>query len=65
VAAMLGATFILDDPIFNGLAISLIFGIFVSTVLTLVVIPLLYYAVYRRAHPAPPPEPTLLKEQPS
>ena len=29
VAAMLGAFFILDDPIFNGLAISLIFGIFV------------------------------------
>ncbi|MBP8163364.1 MAG: efflux RND transporter permease subunit, partial [Propionivibrio sp.] len=42
LAAMLGALFILDDPIFNGLAISLIFGIFVSTVLTLVVIPVLY-----------------------
>ncbi len=27
LAAMLGAGFILDDPIFNGLAISLIFGI--------------------------------------
>jgi multidrug efflux pump subunit AcrB len=47
-AAMLGATFILDDPIFNGLAISLIFGILVSTVLTLVVIPVLYYAAYRK-----------------
>ncbi|MBS0611917.1 MAG: efflux RND transporter permease subunit [Proteobacteria bacterium] len=46
LAAMLGALFILDDPIFNGLAISLIFGILVSTVLTLVVIPLLYFAVY-------------------
>ncbi len=45
VAAMLGAFFILDDPIFNGLAISLIFGILVSTVLTLVVIPLLYYSL--------------------
>ncbi len=44
LAAMLGALFILDDPIFNGLAISLIFGILVSTVLTLVVIPVLYYA---------------------
>ena len=44
VAAMLGALFILDDPIFNGLAISLIFGILVSTLLTLVVIPVLYYA---------------------
>jgi multidrug efflux pump subunit AcrB len=44
LAATLGALFILDDPIFNGLAISLIFGILVSTVLTLVVIPVLYYA---------------------
>ena len=47
LAAMLGAFFILDDPIFNGLAISLIFGIAVSTVLTLVVIPVLYYVAYR------------------
>ncbi|MGV8923721.1 MAG: efflux RND transporter permease subunit, partial [Thermomonas sp.] len=48
MAAMLGAFFILDDPIFNGLAISLIFGILVSTVLTLVVIPLLYYVLKMR-----------------
>jgi multidrug efflux pump subunit AcrB len=48
LAAMLGALFILDDPIFNGLAISLIFGILVSTLLTLVVIPVLYYAVNRK-----------------
>ncbi|MDP3614013.1 MAG: efflux RND transporter permease subunit, partial [Rubrivivax sp.] len=48
LAAMTGAVFILDDPIFNGLAISLLFGIFVSTLLTLVVIPVLYYAVNRR-----------------
>jgi multidrug efflux pump subunit AcrB len=48
LAAMLGALFILDDPIFNGLAISLIFGILLSTLLTLVVIPVLYYAAYRR-----------------
>ncbi len=47
LAAMIGALFILDDPIFNGLAIALIFGILVSTVLTLVVIPVLYYAAYR------------------
>ena len=47
LAAMIGALFILDDPIFNGLAISLIFGISVSTVLTLVVIPVLYYAAMR------------------
>ena len=48
VAAMMGAFFILDDPIFNGLAVSLVFGILVSTVLTLVVIPLLYYVLLRR-----------------
>jgi multidrug efflux pump subunit AcrB len=47
LAAMLGAFFILDDPIFNGLAISLVFGILVSTLLTLVVIPILYYVAYR------------------
>ena len=47
LAAMLGALFILDDPIFNGLALSLIFGILVSTLLTLVVIPVLYYAAMR------------------
>ena len=50
LAAMLGALFILDDPIFNGLAISLIFGILVSTVLTLLVIPLLYYIAFRSSH---------------
>jgi len=50
LAAMMGAFFILDDPIFNGLAVSLIFGIAVSTLLTLVVIPVLYYALYHRRY---------------
>ncbi|MBP6541442.1 MAG: efflux RND transporter permease subunit, partial [Piscinibacter sp.] len=54
LAAMIGAFFILDDPIFNGLAVSLIFGIFVSTLLTLIVIPVLYFALYRRRHETPP-----------
>ncbi len=61
LAAMLGAFFILDDPIFNGLAISLVFGILVSTLLTLVVIPLLYFVAMRRREAAPPslpPSPT-------
>ena len=53
LAAMIGAFFILDDPIFNGLAVSLIFGILVSTLLTLVVIPVLYYALYRRRMESP------------
>jgi len=49
LAAMLGALFILDDPIFGGLAISMIFGILVSTLLTLVLIPVMYYAfMYKR-----------------
>jgi len=53
VAAMAGAFFILDDPIFSGLAVSLIFGIFVSTILTLVVIPVVYYGVmHERLKPA-------------
>jgi len=46
-AAIIGAMFIIDDPIFNGLAIALIFGIFVSSLLTLVVIPVLYYIAMR------------------
>jgi multidrug efflux pump subunit AcrB len=48
LAAIMGAFFILDDPIFNGLAIALIFGILISTMLTLVVIPVLYYALKQR-----------------
>ncbi|MEZ5598907.1 MAG: efflux RND transporter permease subunit [Pseudomonadales bacterium] len=48
IAAMTGAFFILDDPIFNGLAVSLIFGILVSTLLTLIVIPVLYFSYRRR-----------------
>ena len=48
LAAMTGAFFILDDPIFNGLAVSLIFGILISTALTLVVIPILYFSYRRR-----------------
>ena len=65
-AAMVGAFFILDDPIFNGLAVSLIFGILVSTVLTLVVIPLLYYTLLKRVKIAPASRPlAVLPEQTS
>jgi multidrug efflux pump subunit AcrB len=41
--ALLGAWPITLDPIFSGLAWSIIFGLFVSTAFTLVVIPLMYY----------------------
>jgi multidrug efflux pump subunit AcrB len=43
---MLGAWPITLDPIFSGLAWALIFGLFVSTAFTLVVIPTAYYIVY-------------------
>ncbi|MDF3021309.1 MAG: multidrug transporter AcrB [Steroidobacteraceae bacterium] len=57
LAAMIGAFFILDDPIFNGLAVSLIFGILISTLLTLLVIPVIYYAYLKRQEaPAAPQE---------
>ncbi|WP_246472489.1 hypothetical protein [Azospirillum tabaci] len=39
VAAMIGAAFILTDPIFQGLAISLLFGLFSSTLLMVLAIP--------------------------
>ncbi len=42
LAAMIGAAFIITDPIFQGLAISLVFGLASSTVLTPLVIPAIY-----------------------
>jgi multidrug efflux pump subunit AcrB len=45
-AAMLGAAPIIIDPIFSGLAWSLIFGLFASTVFTLFVIPVAYWLLY-------------------
>jgi multidrug efflux pump subunit AcrB len=46
IAAMMGGFFIIDDPIFGGLAVSLISGILVSTILTLLVVPVVYYATH-------------------
>ncbi|CAO3357599.1 efflux RND transporter permease subunit [Azospirillum palustre] len=53
VAAMIGAAFILTDPIFQGLAISLLFGLLSSTLLTVLVIPAIY-VVLRDDAPALP-----------
>lgn len=47
-AVVIGAAVILFDPIFQGLAISLVFGAIVSTMLTLVVVPLVYYITERK-----------------
>lgn len=50
-AVALGAIVILSDPIFQGLAISLIGGTITSTFLTLLVVPLLYYKMMRNKYP--------------
>jgi multidrug efflux pump subunit AcrB len=47
-AVVIGASIILFDPIFQGLAISLVFGAIVSTLLTLIVVPLIYYVTERK-----------------
>jgi multidrug efflux pump subunit AcrB len=51
LAAMIGAVTILTDPIFQGLAISLLFGLFSSTVLTVLVIPAIYVTFRGGAKP--------------
>ncbi|MHB8666079.1 MAG: efflux RND transporter permease subunit [Burkholderiales bacterium] len=48
LAIILGSAVMVTDPVFGGLAVSLIFGTFASTALTLIVIPLLYYLWERR-----------------
>jgi multidrug efflux pump subunit AcrB len=47
-AVVIGASIILFDPIFQGLAISLVAGAIVSTLLTLLVVPLIYYVTERK-----------------
>ncbi|EGF90020.1 acrB/AcrD/AcrF family protein [Asticcacaulis biprosthecium C19] len=49
LAAMIGAAVILTDPIFQGLAISLLFGLLSSTLLTVLVIPAIYIVMKERA----------------
>jgi multidrug efflux pump subunit AcrB len=64
IAAMIGAAVILTDPIFQGLAISLLFGLASSTALTVLVIPAIYVVLRggeppagTGAHPRPSPRP--------
>lgn len=47
-AVVIGAAVILFDPIFQGLAISLVAGAIASTILTLLVVPLIYYITERK-----------------
>lgn len=53
-AAMIGAGVILSDPIFQGLAISLLFGLASSTALTVLVIPAIYVVLRPDRGAAPP-----------
>jgi multidrug efflux pump subunit AcrB len=48
----LGAWPITLDPIFSGLAWALIFGLLASTLFTLVIVPTIYYMIYRKKHAA-------------
>ena len=43
LAIIFGSAVMVSDPVFGGLAVSLIFGTLASTLLTLVVIPIMYY----------------------
>ena len=55
-AAMIGAAVILTDPIFQGLAISLLFGLASSTLLTVLVIPAIYVVLRDDGRPFAEPE---------
>jgi multidrug efflux pump subunit AcrB len=54
LSAMFGSWVITLDPIFSGLAWSFIFGLFASTMFTLVVVPLIYYMLERKKPGAAP-----------
>ena len=55
LAAMIGAAMILPDPIFQGLAISLLFGLASSTLLTVLVIPAIYIVLRDDQEPTQQP----------
>jgi multidrug efflux pump subunit AcrB len=48
LAVVVGSFVMLFDPIFQGLAIAMMFGAVVATILTLVVVPVLYYEIKSR-----------------
>jgi multidrug efflux pump subunit AcrB len=56
LAAMIGAATILLDPIFQGLAISLLFGLASSTLLTVLVIPAIYVVLRDADRVTKPPQ---------
>ncbi len=56
---VIGAVVILFDPIFQGLAISLMGGTIASTFLTLIIVPLIYYMTERKKYPVAEPVSTV------
>jgi multidrug efflux pump subunit AcrB len=53
LAVVIGASVILADPIFQGLAISLMFGEIASLLVSRMAVPVLYYVVKKHQHPQP------------
>ena len=43
ITAILGSVVIVTDPVWSGLAWAIVFGLSLSTILTLVIFPVLYY----------------------
>ena len=56
LAIIFGSAIMITDPVFGGLAVSLIFGTLLSTLLTLIVIPLVYYIWQIRVKAPPAPQ---------
>ncbi|MFI5336826.1 MAG: efflux RND transporter permease subunit, partial [Opitutales bacterium] len=57
LAVVVGGLVILTDPIFQGLAISLLFGAIASLLISPLAVPLLYYMTHADRHPAASPAP--------
>ena len=56
LAVIVGASVILSDPIFQGLAISLMFGEIASLLISRLAVPVLYYMANRRSETHPEPQ---------
>jgi hypothetical protein len=61
-AVIVGSTVILFDPIFQGLAISLMAGEVASQFLSRMTVPFLFYVSERKKHELPPIEPPVVAE---
>jgi multidrug efflux pump subunit AcrB len=62
-AVVVGGLVILADPIFQGLAISLLFGAIASLLISPLAVPLIYYMTHARRHATPPPAAEMADEK--